>query len=153
MVDPMAWVMEGFTPVTAYSEYLLDLKLKNHSAMESLVKGRCTPGEMNKLLAMNNAVVALVSLGFGAEFDDVASDGYAALDAVCRRAIESGRFVCRAAEIKALNLYMELHDAQMATITVADMERAITIANAKKLPRLFHKEIRLDPPQQHREPT
>ena len=151
LVNPVAYVLEGFNPVDSYPEYMLNLKLKNHSAIDALVKGRASYQDINLLLAMNNAVVALLALGHGTEYDDVATTGYEALKAVTERGLAAQRFICRAEEINALNHFMELHDAQMAVITVNDMNRAIDLIKAKKLPRTFDRKVCDDErlPQQH----
>jgi hypothetical protein len=44
---------------------------------------------------------------------------------VGKRGAESGRFVLKAAEMTALNEFMELHDAQMEVVTLKDMDEAI----------------------------
>lgn len=152
--DPVAFVLESFMPARAYSEYMLDLRLKNHAAMDALVKGRANVHDMNALMAMSNAVIALLSLGFGTEYEGEASLGYTSLKAVIDRGMPTCRFICRAQEINALNTYMELHDAQMDVITIGDLQKAIDIANAKKLPRLFHYSLKETnhEPQQHRKP-
>ena len=46
---------------------------------------------------------------------------------VGRRGVESGRFILKADEMNALNLVMELHDAQMDIITIKDMDKAIEL--------------------------
>ena len=66
-----------------------------------------------------------------------------------------GRFVCRGPEIGHVKGLMELHDAQLAVITLEKLEKAIDLCKGKKIPRLFHYEVRLNDtqPQQHREPA
>jgi hypothetical protein len=46
---------------------------------------------------------------------------------VGKRGAESGRFVLKAAEMTALNEFMELHDAQMEVVTLKDMDEAIAL--------------------------
>jgi hypothetical protein len=143
LVNPMAWVMEGFSPISTMSEYFINLKTVNHSAMESLVKGRCNPDEFNRLLAVHNMANVLVSMGYGSEYDDVLDDSFAALTALGTRAEEKGRFVGRAQEITALNTLLELHDAQLAIITIEIMDKALKVATDKKLShRMFHTSFR-----------
>jgi hypothetical protein len=55
--------------------------------------------------------------------------GLDALYAVGKRGAETGRFILRSEEMRALNTLMELHDAQMDAITVKDMERAFKIVD------------------------
>jgi hypothetical protein len=48
---------------------------------------------------------------------------------VARRGVEANRFVLKAEELVAMNLVMELHDAQLDNTTVNDMEKAMDIVN------------------------
>jgi hypothetical protein len=50
-----------------------------------------------------------------------------ALRAAGKRGAESGRFVLKAAEMTALNEFMELHDAQLEVVTLRDMDEAIAL--------------------------
>lgn len=139
ILDTVTWVLHGAQPLTQQPEYLRNLMLVNHGAMRQLILGKATADDFNALLAMSNASMALLHLGFGGEYESVAAAGFAALKSIGERAEGKDRFVLYAAEITALNEYMELHDAQIEAITVADMERAIKVANQRRLPRLFLK--------------
>lgn len=127
--NPIAYVMESIKPVAAHDSYLLDLKIKNSEAMVSLLRGEATKADMDILIAMSNIVEALWHLGFGKEYKDVTVDGREAILRVIYRAQERKRFVPSGTEIKALQLLMELHDAQMDVITIKDMERALAYAS------------------------
>jgi hypothetical protein len=131
--DPVGFVTERITPITQQGGYLLDLKLKNSAAMSALMQGRASKRDMDILIAMSNIVEALHALGFGKEYGEVAVGGREALLKIVWRAVDRLRFVPTGPEIQALNLMMELHDAQMDVITVQDMEKAI--AHAKRLLR------------------
>jgi hypothetical protein len=61
----------------------------------------------------------------------VGVDGREALLQIVHRAAEIKRFVPDYAQIKALQMLMELHDAQMDVITIKDMERALEFANTQ----------------------
>lgn len=141
IADPVGFVLEGLRPLRQQGNYLLNLKVVNHGAMRQLIRGLASLDDLNSLMAMSNATVALISLGIGREYADVAERGVAALRAVVDRATVNVRVTLYAHEITALNEYMELHDAQLDAITVADLSRAIDIANARKLPGLFTKSL------------
>ena len=130
-LDTLGYVMESLKPVAAHESYLLDLKIKNSEAMLALMRGAATKGDIDILIAMSNIVEALYQLGFGAEYKDVGVDGREALLQIVHRAVEIKRFVPDYAQIKALQLLMELHDAQMDVITIKDMERALAFANTQ----------------------
>jgi len=56
---------------------------------------------------------------------------------VAARGIESGRFVLKAQELVAMNLVMELHDAQLDQTNVREMELAMEIIDKEyKLHRM-----------------
>lgn len=124
LINPVAYVLENLKPVKYHDDFLIDLKIKNHSAMEALTKGRAQRSDMDLLINMVNIVEALYRLGFGEDYGDVVQQGLDALHAVGSRGFDSGRFIVKAQEMSHLNLVMELHDAQMEVITVKDMERA-----------------------------
>lgn len=131
LANPVAWVLEGMTPVAHHESYLIDLKIKNHGAMAALTQGRATRIEIDALIAMSNVIEALWTLGFGTEYEDVIVAGQAALIEVGRRGLATGKFILRASEMTALNELMELHDAQMDVITIRDMDQALAVVNKR----------------------
>ena len=132
-VNPVAYVLESMTPVAKHSNFLVDLKIRNHMAMTAITQGRATRAEMDDIIAMGNAVEALYRMGFGKEYDEVVADGIHAILSVARRGAANGnRFILTAPEMNALNNLMELHDAQMEIITVRDMENATKLIRKEK---------------------
>ena len=127
LANPLGYVLESMVPVAKHESYLVDLKIKNHLAMATLTKGLATRTDIDTLIATVNITEALYRLGFGREYADVVRDGLDALRDVGRRGVEAGRFILKSSEMNALNLVMELHDAQMDLITIKDMERAMNL--------------------------
>ena len=127
LVNPLGYVLESIKPVAQHEQYLVELKIKNHLAMTTLTRGEATRSDIDTLIASVNIVEALYRLGFGREYADVVRDGLDALRSVGKRGVESGRFILKSAEMHALNLVMELHDAQMDLITIKDMDKAIDL--------------------------
>jgi hypothetical protein len=121
-------VGENIRPVASHSTYLLDLQIKNSSAMTALLQGRANKRDVDTLIDMSNIVEALQRKGFGRDYADVAVDGREAILKIVWRAVDKLRFVPTGPEIQALNRLMELHDAQMEAITVKDLEEAIVLA-------------------------
>jgi len=126
--NPLGFVLENITPITQHEDYLLNLQLKNSSAMERLLKGKATKKDLNTLIAMSNITEALQIMGFGTEYKEVAVDGREALIGIIMRAVKILRFTPTGKEIQSLNMLMELHDAQMDVITVKSMDEAINLA-------------------------
>jgi uncharacterized membrane-anchored protein len=127
--NPVAYVLESLTPIAAMDKYFIELKIKNHDALRSLTQGIAVRADIDTLIATVNITEALYRLGFGREYGDVVRDGLDALRAVGKRGIEMGKFILKAPEMSALNLAMELHDAQLEIITLKDMENAIKVVN------------------------
>jgi hypothetical protein len=115
------------TPVAKHDQYLVELKIKNHMAMSTLTKGLATRDDINVLIATFNIVEALYRLGFGTEYADVVHNGLDALRDVGKRGADTDKFILKSTEMNALNLAMELHDAQMELITIKDMDNAVNI--------------------------
>lgn len=123
--DTMAYVTAGFKPIAEHNEYLLDLRIKNHEALMTLTRGKATRQDLDVLITAFNIVEALYRLGFGADYKDVVANGLDAVRAVGARGAPNSKFILRSEEMQAINLAMELHDAQLDVITVRDMEQAI----------------------------
>ena len=124
LVNPVAYVIEGLTPVKEHDSYLIDLKIKNHGAMTALTQGRADKDQINFLINMSNAAEALCIMGFKQEYVELILEGSDALLEVGRRGTKTGSFVLKAEEMNALNLLMQIHDEQLELITVKDMEKA-----------------------------
>lgn len=139
LANPVAWVLEGLTPVTQHDSYLLDLKIKNHGAMAALTRGQATRADMDTLIAMSNMIEALWTLGFGKDYEAEMCAGQAALIAVGRRGMDTNKFILRADEMAALNTMMELHDAQMDVVTIGDIERAIALIRKRERAGQVHR--------------
>lgn len=124
---------------------MLDLKIKNHGAMETLTKGLATRTDIDTLISMVNMTEAFARLGFGTDYSDVVRDGLQALRDVGKRGAASGSFVLKAHEMNALNAAMELHDAQMEVVTLKDMDAAIALVREeyrlKKMTPILEKNI------------
>jgi len=137
--NPVGYVLESMMPLRNHDFPLLDLRIKNSEAMLSLMRGSATKAEIDKLVAMSNVTEALWQMGFGKEYANVTIGGREALLSIVQRAVARGKFIPTGPEINALNLLMELHDAQMEVITVKDMEEAVKrveqqMRTATKLP-------------------
>lgn len=127
LANPLGYVLESMTPIPAMNKYFIDLKVKNHLALANLTKGVADRADIDTLVTAINMTEALYRLGFGREYADVVREGLHALRAVGKRGADIGKFVLKSTEMNALNLSMELHDAQLEIITLRDMEKAIAL--------------------------
>ena len=125
-VDTLAYVMSSIKKFDDLS-MSVDLRIKNHAAMEALRKGEASKADIEVLIGAFNMVEAFSRLreNLGADWSTEIREAQDALLALARRGVEQGKFICKGPELVALNLAMEIHDAQLDTVTVQDMERAI----------------------------
>jgi hypothetical protein len=128
-VNPVGFVLENLSPVAHHDSFLLDLKIKNHGALASMMQGVATRADIDTLIQMVNVSEALARHGFGKEYREVIANGILSIRSVGLRGHTTGKYIMKAEEIKALNDLMELHDAQMEVITVGDMDKAIQHVN------------------------
>jgi hypothetical protein len=125
LTDPVAYVVESSTPLVDHGTYVIDWKLKNHMAMETLMKGMAGKPHLDTVVAARNVTEGLmVTLG-GADVDGTLARSGAALMDVCDRANAGKGTTLRAPEMQALRDLMSLHDELLDVVTVGQMERAI----------------------------
>lgn len=124
-VDPVGYVLTGMLPLEKVGSELIRLRLVNHGALAALTQGRATNEDFNLLISALNVTEALMMQELGAEYSPELKAGQDALRAIGERFKKIKRFVLRAEEMKALNLAMDVHDAQLEICTVSQIERAI----------------------------
>ena len=129
--NPIGYVLEGMTRLAVHSPHIINLKIKNHASLSKLTRGNACREDMDRLISALNVSEALYRLGFGTEYNAELRRGLDALYAVCTRGAPTGRFILRAEEMSALNDAMDLHDAQLDTVTVKDMETAVLMVEAE----------------------
>lgn len=125
-LDVMSWIKQGMQPMSSHPESLT-LKLKNHAALDELVKGRGTRHHCDIVICALNMTEALALLRIGDEYRTQVSEAQDAMLAMCRRGLERGRFVFTGPELLAVNTAMEIHDAQLEACTLAELEKATDI--------------------------
>jgi hypothetical protein len=127
-LDATTYVLNGFRLVSTTGGAALDLKIKNHSALEALRTGQAKRYDIDSIISALNVSEALSRLGIGHEYVDEIKEGQDALLELSRRGINrDDRFVAKAAELTAINYVMELHDLQLDITTIAQLEKALDI--------------------------
>ena len=145
-IDAVNWVLAGLKPFKEIS-IGTDLRIKNHAAMDTIRRGDATREDIDILIGAFNMCEAYARLRpeLGADWQEEIEAGQDALYAVGKRGAASSRFILKAEELKALNLVLEIHDAQLDQTTVRDMELAMDIVaeqhKTKKLRRIKPKEM------------
>ena len=127
ILDTMNWLKSGMRKFSDVRSEAVLLRTKNHLALELLRKGDGGTSEISDLMGAMNIAEALSDLGFGPEYKQDCINAQHALKSLVGRARATGRFVLTARELTALNLGMEVHDAQLDAATVKDIEMALDI--------------------------
>jgi hypothetical protein len=142
--DPLSYVLGGMKKVGSISAGT-DLMIKNHSCLDAIRRGEATRDDIDVVIAALNMTEALALMRIGEDWQVEIRAAQDALYAVGSRGAETGKFILRGPELNSLNLGMEIHDAQLAVCTVAELEKAIdlvrkTIVAKKARPIIKRKE-------------
>ena len=122
--DPVGWVLNGFRPVSQTGP-ILACRIKNHDALTSAATGSASEADVGTLLAALNVAAAIAGLGIGTEYWAEIKSASLALGRMSQRS----RLVFTGPELTAMNLAMDVHDAQLADsrTTVAVLEAAMDV--------------------------
>jgi len=128
--NPVAWVINGFKPVSQAG--IVNVQIKNHHAIDALRKGIADREDIDSIIEAFNVAEALQRLGIGDEYTEELREAQDALYAVSKRGVDREyRFVLKAQELVAINLGMEIHDAQIEVTTIQMLEKAMDIVKAE----------------------
>ena len=124
--NPVAWLVNGFKPVSQAG--IVNVQIKNHQSIDSLRKGVADREDIDTIIAALNIAEALQRLGIGNEYREEIRAAQDALYAASRRGIDREyRFVLKGQELAAINLGMEVHDAQVEVTSIKQMEDALNM--------------------------
>jgi hypothetical protein len=129
--DNLSWIIAGMRKVGALPTAGVALKLKNHEALDSILKGHGTKEHVDVLIAAVNMSEALIRIRdeLGVDWKDEIREAQDAIYTMGKRGIEKDRFAFTGPEMAAVKLVMDLHDAQLDECSVKDMEQALFIVN------------------------
>lgn len=137
-LDNMTWVQAGLKKVDAIGAGTT-LKIRNHDAMNNIRLGVATRQDIDAIIDAFNVAEALAKRGVGADWAAEIRAAQDALLELARRGVERQyRFVVKAQELVAMNLGMEIHDAQLDAVTVRELEGAMNDV----MENLKHKRMR-----------
>lgn len=122
-LDALNWVLAGLKPVSQCGDALTVLKAKNHSALTEIVQGRGNHDQVDVLIAALNMAEAYAVHGKGSDWKDEIRQAQDALFNMAMRGTETGRFLFRGPEMQAINLAMDVHDAQLEASSVKELEK------------------------------
>jgi len=123
--DTMTWVQAGMKRVDSIGAGTT-LKIRNYDAMNNLRLGVATRREIDAIIDAMNVAEALCKRGTGGDWLPEIQEAQDHLLELARRGVANDmRFIVRGEELKALNLGMEIHDAQLEAVTVKELEVAM----------------------------
>jgi hypothetical protein len=127
--DNMSWIIAGMKKVGTLPTAGVALKLKNHEALDSILKGQGTRAHVDVLIAAVNMSEALIRIRdeLGVDWKTEIKAAQDAIYTMGRRGVEKNRFAFTGPEMTAVKLVMDLHDAQLDECFVREMEEALFI--------------------------
>jgi hypothetical protein len=127
-LDATTWVINGFRNISETGDAVLHLKIKNHESLECLRKGEATRLDIDAIISAFNMAEALARMQIGDDYAAEIKAGQDALLDVAKRGVSrDDRFVLKATELSAINLVLEIHDAQLEITTIGELEKAMDI--------------------------
>ena len=125
IMDTMRHVLGGFTPVREHGK-ATTLKIKNHQAMSCMVTGVGNRDDIDVLIAAMNVAEALaITASLGDEYRAEITAAQDAIVSMGKRGIAKSKFLFTGPELNAMNMGMEVHDAQLDACTVGELEKAL----------------------------
>ena len=135
IMDVVGHVLGGFRLVQ-HTSHATTLKIKNHQAMASMVKGTGCRDDIDILIAAMNVAEALaITAELGTEYRTEITAAQDAIVSMGRRGLAKDRFLFTGPELQAMNLGMEIHDAQLDACTVGQLEKALDFVARELLAR------------------
>ena len=127
--DNLSWIVAGMKKVGSLPTAGVALKLKNHEALDSILKGQGTREHVDVLISAVNMSEALIRIRdeLGVDWKDEIRAAQNAIYTMGKRGFEKNSFVFTGPEMTAVKLVMDLHDAQLDDCSVREMEQALFI--------------------------
>ena len=105
-----------------------DLRIKNHDCLNNLRMGSASREDIDKVIGVLNMAEALCQLGKGRDWTIEVGQAQDAMLEIARKGVSRDmKFVVSGPQLQALNLAMEVHDAQLDASTVQDVEKALDL--------------------------
>ena len=125
ILNTIGHVLGGFAPVREHGK-ATTLKIKNHQALASMVAGTGSRDDIEILIAAMNVAEALaITADLGDGYRPEITAAQDAIYSMGQRGLAKNRFLFTGPELTAMNLGMEIHDAQLDACTVGQLERAL----------------------------
>ena len=129
LANPVQWVLSGFQPMRE-NEHAVSLKIKNHQAMFDMTAGEANRDTVDVLIAAMNMAEALATVNpekLGGHLGKEIRAAQDALHAMGKRSLAKGVFRFTGPELVAMNIGMDIHDQQLDTCNIAELDEAVQI--------------------------
>lgn len=120
--NPLNYFMGGLKKID--ENHLVELNIKNHSAMFNICSGKGQKFDFDQLVGMINMALILTELHFDNQYHAMLIQARDSLHSVGMRYRKINVFVFAGGEMQALNDALEVHEAQLKAVRVIDVERA-----------------------------
>lgn len=127
LVNPVQWVLEGFTPMRENAEAVA-IKIRNHQAMFEITQGNAGVREFSVIdtaLLMAGGLAQINPDKLGGHLMQEIDAAILASLAMFKRAKAKGIYRFTGPELQTINLGMEIHDQQLDTCTLEELNRAV----------------------------
>lgn len=131
ILNTLKWVTDGFKPLTSIKDENVKLRIKNHSAFESLVNGTGVAVDIDLMIAAANMCTAL-SRVHGGDWKEEIRQGVDAVESVRNRWNKWGKAQLTGDEKDAIAMLLGIHDAQLDACVINDLDKAIKVARSNQ---------------------
>lgn len=102
------------------------MRLVGHEAMDSLRRGEGSRGHLQSMIEVANVSETLARMhNLGPDWLPEIHEAQECIHALAVRGAEMGRYTLKANELKAMNLLLEIHDAQLDACSVQTLGKAV----------------------------
>lgn len=129
LVNPVQWVLSGFQPMRENAE-AIGLKIKNHNAMLEMTQGHGDRQAFDLLAAAMNMAEGLATVNpdkLGGHLEAEIREAQDALHSMGKRSLSKGVFRFTGPELQAVNLGMEIHDQQLDTCNIQELDQGVQL--------------------------
>lgn len=109
------------------------MRIRNHAAMTALTRGEAVRGDIDTLIAAFNMIegLVLVNAELGSDWLPEIKAGQDALYNVAVRGASTHKFLLTGPEMAAMNLALDIFEAQLEKATVVELERATDVVQQR----------------------
>lgn len=107
-----------------HAEEALEINAKNSAALQAMVQGRGCRDGWDRLIGAVNVANVLCEQLVGAEYREQILAARDAMLEVGKRGVKTSRFGLTGDELKVMNEFLDIHEAQIAAVRAIDIDRA-----------------------------